>query len=113
MFQTVHKRHTDLSLVHNLWLCRCILPHSHFGQIHSMFPAVWRAGKFPFYKTDLKDDLSSGTGSLSCRKLYRLCLHMTPGIVALFAIPICPEPGSSIFLLMLCTFILSLLSRRI
>jgi hypothetical protein len=31
-----------------------------------MFPAAWRAGKFPFSKKDLKDDLISGTGSLSC-----------------------------------------------
>jgi hypothetical protein len=31
-----------------------------------MFPAAWHAGKFPFSKKDLKDDLISGTEPLSC-----------------------------------------------
>lgn len=48
----MHKLPTDLSLVENFGLCRSILPHSHFGQTHSKFPAAWRAGKFPFSKTD-------------------------------------------------------------
>ena len=52
MLQTAHKLPTDLSLVQNFGFCRSILPHSHFGQTHSMFPASWRAGKFPFSKTD-------------------------------------------------------------
>ena len=65
MFQTVYELPIDLSLVHNFLRCRCILTHSRFGQTHPMFLAARRTGKFPFSKTDLKNDLSSGTGSLS------------------------------------------------